>query len=106
MARLTRVEFGAALKALETGEPHAYFQPPTGKSIEYPCFIYSRITGLTMRADNNRYGYAEGYEVLYITTDPDTDMPSKIMDAFTYCSDGKPYVKDNLYHFPFTIYNK
>ena len=106
MARLTRVEFGQRLKSLEPLDPHAYFQPPTGKHIEYPCFIYSRLTGQTMRADNTRYGYAEGYEVLYITTDPDTDMHVKIMDAFTYCSDGKPYVKDNLYHFPFTIYNK
>ena len=106
MARLTRVEFGSALKALETGTPHAYFQPPTGKHIEYPCFIYSKATGRIARANNANYLYADGYDVLYITTDPDTDMPSKIMTAFQYCSEGKPYVKDNLYHYPFTIYNQ
>ncbi len=105
MAILTRMEFGKKLRSLEDGS-HTYFQPPSSVRIEYPCFIYSRDVGRTMRADDRRYGYAEGYEVIYITTDPDTVTPQKVMDAFTYCSDGKPYIKDGLYHYPFTIYNK
>lgn len=106
MARLTRTEFGTKLKSLETGKPHAYFQPPTGKSIEYPCFIYSRGAGRNRHADDRIYLHDDVYDVLYITSDPDTDMPTKVREAFAYYSDGKPYVKDNLYHHPFTIYNK
>lgn len=105
MAILTRVEFRDKLRSLKEGV-HTYFQPPSSVRITYPCFIYSREVGRTIRADDRRYGYAEGYEVIYITTDPDTDVPQKVMDAFTYCSDGKPYITDGLYHYPFTIYNK
>lgn len=105
MAILSRTDFGAKLRSLEEGS-HTYFQPPSNVRIDYPCFIYSLTVGRTMLADNIRYGYAEGYEVIYITTDPDTIVPKKIMDAFSYCSDGKPYVSDGLYHYPFTIYNK
>ena len=105
MAILSRIDFGKALRELEDGV-HTYFQPPDGQKISYPCFIYSRDTGRTNRADNMRYSYAPGYSVLYITTDPDTTIPNKVMDRFPYCSDGKPYVKDKLYHFPFTIYLK
>ena len=105
MAMLSRVDFGRALRELEEGS-HTYFQPPDGKKIQYPCFIYSRDTGHTQRADNMRYSYADGYYVLYITPDPDTTIPKKVLNSFPYCSDGKPYVKDNLYHYPFTIYLK
>ena len=105
MAILKRVEFGEKLRSLEEGS-HTYFQPPSGVRIEYPCFIYTRTIGRTMRADDIRYGYAEGYEVNYITSDPDSETPLKVMNAFQYCSDGKPYIVDGLYHHPFTIYNK
>jgi hypothetical protein len=105
MAILSRVEFGKALRMLEAGS-HTYFQPPDGARIEYPCFIYSRDIGRTANADNLKYIHTDGYSVLYITKNPDTETPSKVMNAFQYCRDGKPYVKDNLYHFPFTIYNR
>ena len=105
MAILTRPEIGQKLRAIDP-KASTYFQPPDGKRIEYPCFIYSREVGRTVLADNMRYGYAEGYSVLYITRDPDSKIPLRVLDGFQYCSDGKPYVKDNLYHYPFTIYNK
>lgn len=104
MARLSRVEIGAALRSLQTGVK-TYFQPPTGKSIVYPCFIYSRNAGMNRKANDHLYLRSELYDVLYITTDPDTDMPTRMLEKFAYCSDGKPYVKDNLYHYPFTIHN-
>lgn len=105
MAILTQPEFGEKLRELEAGS-HSYFQPPSSVRIKYPCFIYERDVGRTIRADNSRYGYAEGYSVLYITTNPNSSVPLNLMTAFPYSSDGKPYVKDGLYHYPFTIYNK
>ena len=105
MAILTRPEIGQKLQTIDP-TAHTYFQPPDGKYIEYPCFIYSREIGRSIIADNLRYGHAEGYSVLYITRDPDSEIPLRVLNSFQYCSDGKPYVKDNLYHFPFTIYNK
>ncbi len=105
MAILTRVEFRDKLRSLDP-KAHTYFQPPDGAQIVYPCFIYSRDVGRGMKADNTLYGYAECYSVTYITTDPDTTVPVSMLKAFSYCSDGKPFVKDKLYHYSFTIYNK
>jgi hypothetical protein len=56
------------------------------------------------RANNRLYFYTNQYDGVVITRNPDSPIPDKLLAHFEMCSFGHPYVADNLYHFPFTIY--
>lgn len=83
---------------------HAYFQPPESVKMIYPCFVYFRNTDYTARANNRLYGYQHAYHLTYITDDSETNMPCLVLNTFPMSSQGRPFVSDNLYHFPFDIY--
>jgi len=83
--------------------PHVYFQTPESMKLEYPCIIYSMNTIKTQKADNRSYTMNVAYGVRYVTRDPDDPVIFKIAEL-PYCSSGNHYVKDNLHHYPYTIY--
>lgn len=83
--------------------PNVYYQPPEKMKIKYPCIIYSRGTIKTQKADNISYTMNVAYNVRYITKDPDDPVVIQLAEL-PYCSHGKPYIADNLYHDPYTIY--
>jgi hypothetical protein len=56
------------------------------------------------RANNGIYLNTNQYEGVVITRDPDTDIPDKLIARFKMIGLGRPYVSDNLNHYPFTIY--
>ena len=86
------------------GSSHAYFQPPESVKMIYPCFVYSRNIDHTARANNRLYSYRHAYHLTYITDDSETNMPYLVLMTFPMSSQGRPFVSDNLYHFPFDIY--
>ena len=84
--------------------PNVYFQPPTSLKLKYPCIIYS-LTNLDAKYANNRpYLLKDEYSLMYITKDPDDENIRKIA-RLEQCSAGRFYTADNLYHYPYTIYN-
>ena len=97
-----REEFNACLVEL-IGNDHVYFQPPENLRIKYPCVIYSLDGLFEPKADNIDYSRRRKYEILYITHDPDDLNIEKISDL-PFCSMKRPYVADNLHHYPYTIY--
>lgn len=99
-----RQDLDGLLKATFGNRVHYYFQPPTGYQISYPALIY-RLDDLKDKYASNRvYNRKHAYAVLLITDEPDNEFVDK-MDDLPYCHmSGHPYVNDNLYHYPFTIY--
>ena len=86
------------------GSRYAYFQPPSNIRMTYPCIRYS-LGGLDIkRANDHLYNYTNRYEGIVIDYDPDSKIAIDIVKHFPMCSFGSPYVADNLYHYPFTLY--
>lgn len=80
-----------------------YFQPPTGYMIKYPALIYKLDTLDDKYSDNRIYRRGHVYAVLLILDEPDNELVD-MMDDLPYTRmSGRPYVNDNLYHYPFTI---
>lgn len=86
------------------GSRNVYYQPPETVKMQYDAIRYW-LSGKELKHANNKvYGIINRYDGVIITLDPDTVLPDAMLMRFDMCSFGKPYVSDNLYHFPFTIY--
>ena len=86
------------------GNENVYFNPPASLKMSYPCIRYKGSGKDLKRANNKIYNSTNRYEGVVIDRDPDSEIPDKILNHFSLCSVGSPYVADNLIHFPFTIY--
>ena len=86
------------------GYQHTYFEPPEDVSMKYDAVVYERTGFHVRRADNKGYVIRDEYQVMVISRDPETELPKRILEDFELCSPGKPFVKDNLWQFPFTLY--
>lgn len=82
---------------------NVYFQPPTGKIIDYPCIVYKLEKMDVLHADNAMYTHHDKYEIKYITRDPD-DIAKYEFLRIPYCVSENMYIADNLYHYPFTVF--
>ena len=59
---------------------------------------------MTDHADNMKYFNMNHYELTVIDTDPDTEIPDRIVDNFEYCSIDRYYTADNLTHCSLDLY--
>lgn len=100
----TRLEFRNMLKSVVGDGVTFYFQPPEGQMLNYPCLIYSRGNPLRRHADNKVYNHLQSYDLLLIVEGADDLDLYETISGIQYCSPGKPYSSDGLYHYPFTIY--
>ena len=83
---------------------NVYFSPPASVLMKYDAIRYSLSDPNIDRANDKVYIKVNKYEGIVITHDPDSMVPDAILRHFEMCSLGKPYVADNLNHFPFTLY--
>ena len=86
------------------GSRNVYFQPPESVKLNYDCIVYKVKSRETVKADDLNYLKPTTYEVKIIYRDPDSTIPSRILDSFRYCYHNNTFVVDNLYHDIFTIY--
>lgn len=86
------------------GSKSVYYNPPESVRMSYDAIRYSLAGKDLRRANNGVYQITNQYDGVVITRDPDSEVPDSILRHFSMCSFGKPYVADNLYHFPFTLY--
>lgn len=101
-----RLKFDAILRDLQIstlGYQHTYFEPTESTRMEYDAVVYSKTTYNVKRADNKGYIVRPAWFVIIISRDPETPLPRAFQEFFMYCSPGKFFSKDNLYHYPFTI---
>lgn len=83
---------------------NVYFQAPSTVRMQYDAIRYELADKDIKRANNKAYQVTNKYEGVVITRDPETTIPDALLSHFEMCSLGKPYVADNLNHFPFTLY--
>ena len=86
------------------GSRNAYFQPPESVKMSHDAIRYSLGGKDLKRADNRIYRSVNQYDGVLITRNPDTTLPDEILEHFEMCSFGRPYIADNLHHYPFTLY--
>lgn len=98
-----RDEFDRKLRVV-LGSTNTYFQPPESVKLKYPCFVYefSRDTGRF--ANDKSYLTHTGYDVTFISKDPDITLKEELKEAFTYCEWVRAFVSDNLNHHIYKIY--
>ncbi len=99
-----RKELSDILKSVmaEFGEePHLYFQPPESVKLQYPCIIYHLRTATTRNANDQPYFKTIGYDVTYITRDPDNKVWEKLASLPKFGFD-RYYTADGLHHYAFT----
>ena len=86
------------------GTRNVYFNPPESVRMKYDAIRYG-LAGKDLNYANDKiYRITNEYDGVVITTNPDSTLPDDILNHFKMCSFGRPYVADNLYHYPFTIY--
>lgn len=86
------------------GTENVYFDPPASALMHYDAIRYSLADPNIKRANNGVYLVTNQYDGVVITYDPESTIPDSILRHFPMCSLGRPYIADNLHHFPFTIY--
>lgn len=98
-----RLSLQAAFEEI-LGSRNVYFNPPESVKMQYDAIRYALGGKDIKRADNKLYIYTNQYDGVVITRNPDTPIPDRILSHFERCSFGRPYIADNLNHYPFTIY--
>lgn len=98
----SRLDLSKKLRAL-MGNDHVYFQPPENIKMKYPAIVYSLSRINRTPADNIGYLNVTGYSLTYITHDPDDPMIQKIAEL-PYCTLDRPFTKDHLNHYNYTLY--
>lgn len=98
-----RLALQATLESI-LGSKNVYFQPPYNINLSYPCIIYNRISGKSIKADNKVYNFYTQYEVKHITMDPDEFIFPEMQRNFSHCSYDRHFVADRLHHNVYTIY--
>lgn len=86
------------------GTRNVYFQTPESVKMQYDAIRYALGGKDAKRASDGVYKLTNKYEGVVITRDPDTTIPDSMIYRFAMCSFGRPYVADNLHHYPFTLY--
>ena len=102
MAR-PRLQFQRILEQIVEPGGAVYFQPPPTLRMVYPCIRYTleRLDGTN--ADNATYLTMKAYNVIYISRNPDSEVPEKLRNL-QYSRYIRYYTVDNLHHWVFTIY--
>ena len=82
------------------GVGQVYFNPPN--RLQYPCILYEIAKRTGKHADDIRYTNRIQYTITVITTDPDSDIPDKVLAALPYTTHENRFVSERLYHDVFT----
>lgn len=82
---------------------NVYYNPPSSVLMKYDAIRYSLSEIQSNYANNNKYKNMKCYELVVIAKRPDPSVVEKIL-ALPYSSMGRPYLADNLHHYPITLY--
>lgn len=86
------------------GTRNVYYNPPESVRMNYDAIRYELAGKDIKRANDGVYQITDQYDGVVITRNPECEVSDAILKHFPMCSFGRPYVADNLYHFPFTLY--
>jgi hypothetical protein len=77
---------------------HVYFQPPESLRMQYPAIRYKLVDYKQLKANNHVYFRVPRYTITVITTDPDSDIATKILDHFPNSSYENKFGSNGLYN--------
>ena len=97
-----RLELQTKLEEL-LGTRNVYYNPPNNVNMHYDAIRYDLSNIDTKYADDKKYKNMNCYDLIVIAQRSDPEVVNKILEL-PYTSLSKPYVADNLYHYPITIY--
>lgn len=86
------------------GNMNVYFQPPEFVKLKYDCIIFKDVTPFARRANNFVYILQHKYQVTYVTSNPNSTIPDKMLTSFQMIDRVNDYVSDGLYHYVFELY--
>lgn len=86
------------------GSSNVYYQPPSNVKLVYPCVLYNQNVGDSKKASNKLYTYKESYDITFIFRTSNDNIVNSMLTEFTYCSESRRYIAENLYHYTFTLY--
>ena len=85
------------------GSRNVYYQPPSNIKMKFPAIEYHLGKINITRANDDPYLFHTSYEITLIEKEPDSEHIKQLL-LLPYCSFGRSFVSDNLYHYTFTIY--
>ncbi len=98
----TRSELQLKLEELHESR-NVYYNPPASLLMNYDAIRYSLSSIQSDYANNIKYRNMKCYDLIVISKRPDPEVVDKILEL-PYSSLGRPYVADNLHHYPITLY--
>ena len=98
----SRLELQTKLEELLESR-NVYYQPPNNITMQYDAIRYSLSNINSKFADNKKYKNMNCYDLIVISRKPDPEVVNKIL-SLPYSSLGRPYVSDNLNHYPIILY--
>lgn len=98
----TREELQVTLESL-LGSRNVYYNPPQNLEMKYDAIRYSLSNIQSKYANNKKYSKMKCYDLIVISKRPDPAVVDKILDM-PYSSLNRPYVAENLHHYPITLY--
>lgn len=98
----TREDLQALLEQLLDSR-EVYYQAPSTIRMEYPAIRYSKGVPDIKHAGDIKYSRKNRYDVIVISKTVDHPVIDKLLEL-PYCSMGRTYIADNLYHTPLTLY--
>jgi len=84
------------------GVKKAYFQPPEGTALVYPCIVFERSRIMTKFADNNPYNLSKLYTITVMDKNPDSSISAAVA-SLSGVSFDRAFKVSNLNHDVFTI---
>ena len=97
-----REELQSTLESL-LGSRNVYYNPPQNLEMKYDAIRYSLSNIQSKYANNIKYSKMKCYDLIVISKRPDPAVVDKILEM-PYSSLNRPYVAENLHHYPITLY--
>lgn len=86
------------------GSRNVYFQPPESVKLKYDAIVYDVADRNDIRADDRQYRNMVGYDLTFITLDPDSPIPETLLNSFSRIRHSRSFSSGNLHHELFRIY--
>lgn len=86
------------------GSRNVYFQPPESVKLKYDAIVYNTADRNDLEADDRKYRGLVGYDVTFISRDPDSEIPDLLLNSFQRIRHSRSFTTDNLHHDLFRIY--
>lgn len=99
----SRLELQSELEEL-LGSSEVYYQPPSGKTLKYPCIIFELNNTTVMPADNRKYIKTNRYHVKHLYKSLSNELKDAMLDRFMMISHDNRMKVDGLYNDDFTLY--